>query len=208
MRIIFALCLIMIAPQFARGEPVYFTYLASVKAEQNAVYEDFLTKVKPVWAAHRMTLLARAHLLSHGQEDMGDRGFSEIGLLKAETRQDFQNYLASSDYQAIKQLRLDAVDRFIVLDGEKATIDGANFLKRTPLIAAIFARTTNGPQDAHFQLQVDLAAPVKGRVGTFFSKVKSVSLIALSFDDNPMAFGPDDPATARLLIGENLLRGE
>ncbi|MEP1264158.1 MAG: DUF1330 domain-containing protein [Rhizobiaceae bacterium] len=186
---IFIICLIFFATLApAHSQAVYFVSLAWIKPDGQAQYEAFLEQVQPIWARHNMEVLTRTRvvdLLAGADQTIPP---VEIAVLRAASQQDFRAYISDPQYQAIKALRLEAVDRMIVLEGAAKDEPQLNFIRSAPQFAVILGNSETPSMRPLLDIAVSLQGAIKGEVSPPFNTVVSVALLALSFDDNPLSF--------------------
>ena len=194
----------------ARAEGLHFISVAWIPSEKQQQYDSFSQAVAPIWARHGMKALLRAKVvgaLAGGDED-DDRGGDEIDLpteiaiLSVASRASFENYIADPDYRAIRPQRMDAVRQMIVLEGTSEPDEDNPLFDTAPQFAMIFG-ASNGAAEAPapaFTMRVELAGSIKGEVPNLFDSRPSVSLFALSYDDNPMSFVGQNSAAAPVFI--------
>ncbi|WP_156798490.1 hypothetical protein [Ahrensia sp. R2A130] len=186
----FFLLFAMLWPGQARAEPVTFVALAQVKQGGQAGYDDFIKKVKPIWRANGMTVLARLRVV----DLMVEPAFpvpTEITVIHAETREGFNAYIGSDAYRQIKQLRLDAVDHLTVLEGNLSGRSGEAFLAKNPMAVVTLSGNASAGERSGLTIDVTLFGPVKGKRSPFLKEVRQVRVMPLGFDDNPTNFAAD-----------------
>ena len=186
----------------AQAEPVFFVSVAKLADDKQRHYERFLRAAAPIWKRHGMEVLLRARTVDAMFQGGVSGSPTEIGILRVDSYENFQAYIADPDYSKIKQSRLDAVDNFVVLEAKAINHDGLRFLAKAPMAAAVFNTTSHTNTDPSLELQISSVGQVKGPVSEFLRQVKNVQVHALSFDDNPTQYLPQGNAATLLLIGE------
>jgi len=192
----------------AEQKPLYFLAMGLIKADKVQSFDKFLKQVTPIWQRHGMRPLFRGRPIDlHGPKaflESRSSAFNDITLLKAASRQQFQNYLQDPYYRAVRELRLDASESFVVLEGMAESNAGEGFLSKTPLVAIKLRSDSESAVDTNLTLTIDLAGQIKGPVPDYLETIKTVDFHAVSFDDNPASFIPDSGSGASLIILESL----
>ncbi|NKB51159.1 MAG: hypothetical protein GKR97_02870 [Rhizobiaceae bacterium] len=109
-------------------------------------------------------------------------------MLEVVSRKDFHAYIADPDYQAIKQLRLDSVDKMLVLEGQVRQPPKSEFIQSIPQFAVIAGDFPPFEPQPLMDIGVSDRGAIKDPVPASFSAVQSVAVMALSYDDNPLSF--------------------
>lgn len=188
MRFIIFLLGVLISTVPASGQSLYFISLAWIKPDGQAHYDRFLQQVTPIWNRHGMRVIARGRVLDQISQDASTVTPSEIAVLRIDDAADFDAYIADPDYQAIRRLRQDAVERMLVLEGTRGDDQQPPNLNAVPLFALWLARKNLTAPEPPVRLNIRLAAAIKGQVPAFFTGFSQASLLPMSFDDNPMGF--------------------
>ena len=184
----------------AIAEPIYFVGLAKLKAEKSDLFESFMVRVNPIWKRHGLTLIARGKLIgSYGAEHPHSTP-DQVLIIRANSRVKFQDYLKDSEYQMIKGIRLDATRTFYVLEGKSVFENALKFLNNAPLFAIKLNQNMEVLKQSNLSLNISLVANILGSVPPTLKAIKSVNIIALSYDDNPAQFSIDENVNAQLLV--------
>lgn len=180
----------------------YFIAVGKTDPARAASYETFLAKVKPVWNRHGMHVVLRvkARYLMNAKAELTP---DDITVLRYESRAQFNAYLADPDYQAIKQLRLNALPHLAIMEAQDVRRDGLAYLAKTPMALVSFDLQKPVADSPAFTLGVDLIGPVQGQMAAAWKGVTHVRFAPLSFDDNPMS---DANAAGILTLAGDLIR--
>lgn len=194
--------LTMVTACFA--EPSHFVALSWVTPDKQAQYEGLIKAVAPIWKRHGLTVLTRSRTIDVLGGDPNWAIPSEVTLLRVESMAGFQAYLDDPEYKKIRKTRLDAVDAMIVLEGQARGEDRSQFIASAPLTAFLFDGETGDDSPPHLQLSMTASGSIKGAVDTLFDGVKTVRIVALSFDDDPTRFSASGDRPALITIGESI----
>lgn len=175
----------------ARSAEVYFVALAEIHPQGQAQYDEFLSKVAPIWQRHGMSLVRRYQTVEAIADDTNTRPPDEIALIAVASRKQFQNYLRDEDYLAIKQLRIEATSRFTVIEADLRDSAFLAYLGQNPMACLKFQSRVTTAHAGQSVFDVTLVGNVKGPPPTYLPAVKSISVQPVSFDDNPMDFAAD-----------------
>ena len=190
----------------ARAESLYFISLAHIAEGKEAQYSEFTDKIGPVWKRHGITVLLRTHVLSALISPEDSLTLDEISVLRINDREGFNAYLADPAYKRLNQTRLDALDRMVVLEATEVTSASAPSPQTTPLFVFVFHRetVTRSPVFSAQELSVTARGPVKGQMDLPIHHSKQVTIIGLSYDDNPLSFLDDLPEQSEAFIAQRI----
>ncbi|MEE9314870.1 MAG: hypothetical protein V3V02_09490 [Rhizobiaceae bacterium] len=188
----------------ALAEPIYFISVATISKGKQTQYDSFLKAVSPIWKKHKMQVLLRSRIVDMTAVGGVQDHPHEIGVLRAASRADFKAYLSDVAYQKIKGQRLEAVDTFVVLEGVATQTAALKYLKNVPMAAIVLSTGQAKPSKVSLTIKVQLVGQVKGPISSFLKSVTAVQVHAVSYDDNPMGYMPDNKSSdgALGLVGE------
>ncbi len=198
---IFIICLIFLATLVASAplslltgnaqehdKKPYFIAFAWIKPDQQARYDEFLEAIKPVWARHKMQVVLRSQVVDTLIGSAQTSPPSEIAVLQVASQKDFRAYIKDPDYQALKQLRLESVDKMLVLEGHPRQIPKFEFIQSVPQFAVVVGDFSSPAPAPLLDIEISERGAIKAAIPPAFNAARSVALMALSYDDNPLAF--------------------
>ena len=204
MRIRLSLIFIFLFALPAMAEPVFFVNVIEIGQGKQARYEDFLNSVAPIRKKHGIEIIARARIVdlnSYGGVELVPH---EVEILWSQNKQAFMAFESDTEYLKIKLDRLNAVESHILFEGKAVEQAGLKYLKNVPMAAIVLSNKLAKPSKVSLTLEIQSATPVKGSAKEFARAIKSVQIHAVSFDDNPMGYMPDQNFAGKALglVGE------
>ena len=171
-------CLMTVFPTY--GQSLHFVSIAWVSHGKQALYDQFNEKIAPIWTRRGIEVLLRAKVIGTLTDDNRPDLPTEIAVLRIASRQQFQDYIADPDYQAIRSQRTGSIDKMIVLEGTAHSDDTASLLPTAPQFAVLFGPSSPSETAPALELSTSLVGSIKGPIPAHFSHPMPVNLFALS----------------------------